>query len=234
LRIESRLAVKARRQRAAGAAAVETTRGAVPAAQLDWCDRLDALSRAGAESAPAGAVAAVAGAVDATVLVIRIGDLADAFVVTGDNARADPAGATELLERTAGATACATDAQAMERALAAVAPLVVTRLAAVQAARWRSPDRDRIARRLMPLALHAARQVARSGDSVRLATLDQLVHRLARGTTAGEELLLADLVEHPAPLGIRELLAWHAALPPLTDPHERPEVRLIAAVQLMR
>jgi hypothetical protein len=122
----------------------------------------------------------------------------------------------------------------MEHALAAVAPLLVTRLAAVQAARWRSPDRDRISRRLMPLALQAARQVARSGDSVRLATLDQLVHRLTRGMTAGEELLLADLVEHPAPLGIRELLLWHAALPPLTHPHESPEVRLIAAVQFAR
>lgn len=234
LRIEGRLAIKARRQRAAGAAAVETTRGAAPAAQLDWCDRLDALSRAGAEPALAGAMAAVTGAEDATVLVIQIGDLADAFVVTGDTARADPAHATDLLARATGATARAPDAPALERAVAAVAPLVVTRLAAVQAARWRSPDRDRIARRLMPLALHAARQVARSGDSARLATLDQLVHRLARGMTAGEELLLADLVEHPAALGIRELLVWHGGLPPLANPRESPEVRLIAAVQLMR
>jgi len=112
--------------------------------------------------------------------------------------------------------------------------LVAARLAAVQAARWRSPDRDRIARRLMPLALHAARQAARAGDSVRLATLDQLVHRLARGMTAGEELLLADLVEQPAPLGIRELLAWHSGLPPLTVAHAPPDVTLIAAVQLTR
>jgi len=234
LRIEGRLAVKARRQRAAGAAAVETPRGAAAAAQLDWCDRLDALSRAGAEPAPPGAVAAVAGVMDATVLVINVGGLADAFVVTGDTARADAPHATDLLERAAGATAGVRDAAAMERALAAVAPLVAARLAAVQAARWRSPDRDRIARRLMPLALHAARQAARSGDSVRLATLDQLVHRLARGMTAGEELLLADLVEQPAPLGIRELLAWHGGLPPLTVAQAPPDVTLIAAVQLTR
>jgi len=228
LRIESRLAVKVRRQRAAGAAAVETPRGAAAAAQLDWCDRLDALSRAGAEPAPAGAVAAVAGVVDATVLVITVGGLADAFVVAGGTARADPPHATALLQRAGGATPGALDAAAMERSLAAVAPLVGARLAAVQAARWRSPDRDRIARRLMPLALHAARQAARAGDSVRLATLDQLVHRLARGMTAGEELLLADLVEQPAPLGIRELLAWHSGLPPLTVAHAPPDVTLIA------
>jgi hypothetical protein len=231
LRIEGRLAIKARRQRAAGAAAVETTRGATVAAQLDWCDRLDTLTRAGAEPAPAGAVAAVAGTEDATVLVIQVGDLADAFVVTGSRARADPAHATGLVVRAVGATARTPDRAAVLRAVAAVAPFVATRLAAVQAARWRSPDRDRIARRLMPLALHAARQAARAGDRVRLATLDHLVHRLARGMTAGEELLLADLLEHPAPLGIRELLAWHAALPPLADPQARPDVSLVAAVQ---
>jgi hypothetical protein len=234
LRIEGRLAIKARRQRAAGAAAVETTRGATAAAQLDWCDRLDTLSRAGAEPAPAGAVAAVAGVGDATVLVIQIGDLADAFVVTGGRARADPAHATELLVRAADATARTPDRAALQQAVAAVAPFVAKRLAAVQAARWRAPDRDRLARRLMPLALHAARQAARSGDSVRLATLDHLVHRLARGMTAGEELLLADLVEHPAPLGTRELLAWHAALPPLTDPQASADVRLVAAVQFAK
>ncbi len=224
LRIEERLAVKVRRQRAVGTAG----------ARLDWCDRLDALSRAGAEPAPPGAVAAVTGVVDATVLVINVGGLADAFVVTDDTARADPAHATNLLERAAGATAGTPDAAAMGRALAAVAPLVAARLAAVQVARWRSPDRDRIARRLMPLALHAARQAARAGDSVRLATLDQLVHRLARGMSAGEELLLADLVEQPAPLGIRELLAWHGGLPPLTVAHAPPDVTLTAAVQLTR
>ncbi|HXI34182.1 MAG TPA: DEAD/DEAH box helicase, partial [Gemmatimonadales bacterium] len=234
LRIEGRLAIKARRQRAAGAAAVETTRGAAAAAQLDWCDRLDALSGAGVEPAPAGAMAAVAGVVDATVLVIRIGDLADAFVVTGDSARADPAHATELLQRAAGATACKADAAAMQRALTAVAPPVAGRLAAVQAARWRAPDRDRIARRLMPLALHAARQAARAGDSVRLATLDQLVYRLAQGMTAGEELLLAELVEQPAPLGIKELLSWHTALPPLADPRATPDVALEAVIQMRR
>ena len=224
LRIAARLALKTRRQRASGTAA----------AQLDWCDRLDALARDGPDQAPAGGVAAVSGAVDATVLVIRCGDLADAFVVERGRARADPAGAVELLQRAAAAAPRPPDAAKLERDLATVAPLVATRLATVQAARWRSPDRDRIARRLMPLALHAARQAARSGDAGRLAQLDRLVHRLARGMTAGEELLLADRVEHPAPLGARELLAWHAALPPLGDAPGNPEVALIAAVQIVR
>jgi superfamily II DNA or RNA helicase len=234
LRIESRLALKARRQRAAGAAAVETPRGAGTASQLDWCDRLDALSRRGAEPVPAGAVAAVAGVADATVLVIQIGDLADAFVVEGGSARSDPARATGLLQRAADETPRAPDDAVMNQALAAVAPLVATRLAALEAVRWRSPDRDRFARRLLPLVLHAAHRAARAGDASRLATLDQLVYRLSRGMTAGEELLLADLVEHPAPLGVRELLGWHARLPPLSDPHPRPDVTLIAALQVRR
>ena len=84
-------------------------------------------------------MAAVAGTADAAVLVIQIGDLADAFVVDGDGVRADAALATELLVRAAGAPA--RPPGAIDQALAAVAPLVAARLAAVQAARWRSPDR---------------------------------------------------------------------------------------------
>ncbi len=234
LRIEGRLALKARRQRAAGAAAIETTRGAAIAARLDWCDRLDALSHAGPEPAPEGAVAAVTDDADATVAVIRMGDLAEAFVVQAGRARADPVRAAELLQRVTRATARAVNRAVLERDIATVAPLVSARLAAIQAARWRSSDRDRIARRLVPLVLQAARHAARSHDGIRLATLDQLVHRLARGMTAGEEALLAELVERPAPLGVGDLLAWHATLPPLADPHARPDVALIAIVQLVR
>jgi len=136
--------------------------------------------------------------------------------------------------RAARATARSIDVAALQRTVATVAPLVAARLVTLQATRWRSPDRDRIARRLLPLALQAARQAARSGDADRLAALDQLVYRLACGMTAGEELLLADLVERPASLGIADLLKWHTALAPLADPHAGPDVELVAIVQCAR
>ena len=77
----------------------------------------------------------------------------------------------------------------LQQALDTAAPLIRSRLAAVQDARWRASDRDRFARRLIPWVLSAARRAARRGDGEQLTALDALVSRLASGMTAGEELL---------------------------------------------
>src|SRR6266516_368884 len=64
------------------------------------------------------------------------------------------------------------------------------------------------------------------------ARLDALVSRLALGMTAGEELLLEDLLAGRAPLAMRDVLAWHERLPPVATDAEAPHVELIAAVVL--
>jgi hypothetical protein len=82
------------------------------------------------------------------------------------------------------------------------------------------------------LALAAARREARGGRHDRLAQIDALISRLTGGQTAGEALLLEDLVTRRQPLGIRDLLAWHRGLPPLATPPEAPQPELVAAVVL--
>src|SRR5688572_31382394 len=54
---------------------------------------------------------------------------------------------------------------------------------------------------------------ARAGDADFLQRLDQLVHRLTLGMTAGEELTLRALVEQRPSLAVRDLLSWHERLP---------------------
>src|SRR5439155_1048897 len=76
------------------------------------------------------------------------------------------------------------------RAIERAAPLVRARLGAVEAARWRAEDRDRLGRRLIPWVLAAARRAAQRREHAELARLDALVSRLALSMTAGEELLL--------------------------------------------
>jgi len=205
LAMERRLVAKRRTQSRAGAG----PRG------LDWCDRLQGLAaRAGPPAAP-GTCAAVAGTEPAVVLVVRLGRQVEGVVVTDTGARADPARATRLLEQAAAAEPAPFDAAALERAIRQAAPLLRGRLAALEDARWRAVHRDRLSRRLIPWVLAAARRAANERRHADLARLDGLVSRLALGMTAGEELRLEDLLARPAPLSVREVLAWHERLPPL-------------------
>jgi superfamily II DNA or RNA helicase len=235
LDVERRLALKVKAQLTAGAAEVETVRGRTNAeAPLDWCDRLQHLAAAGAEVAPAAAAATVASDSDAHVLVVRLGDLVEAIVVERGVAAADAARATVLLEEAAVGTRLPLDTSALDQALRLAAPFIRDRLAAIAAARWRAADRDRVGRRLIPWALAAARRAARGGDARRLARLDGLVARLAGGLTAGEELLLEDLLARRGPLDVRHLLAWHERLPPPTPLADPAAPELVAAVVLRR
>src|SRR5207249_4919145 len=106
------------------------------------------------------------------------------------------------------------DRARLEQAVQRAAPLVRARLAALEDARWRASDRDRLGRRLIPWVLGAARRAAQRGDARQLSRLDALVSRLALGMTAGEELLLEQLLARRTPLSVRDVLAWHAG-PPL-------------------
>jgi len=222
LAMERRLVAKRRTQSRAGAG----PRG------LDWCDRLQGLAaRAGPPAAP-GTCAAVAGTEPAVVLVVRLGRQVEGVVVTDTGARADPARATRLLEQAAAAEPAPFDAAALERAIRQAAPLLRGRLAALEDARWRAVHRDRLSRRLIPWVLAAARRAANERRHADLARLDGLVSRLALGMTAGEELRLEDLLARPAPLSVREVLAWHERLPPLVTGAEAPQIELVAAVVL--
>jgi superfamily II DNA or RNA helicase len=231
LALEERLAAKTAAQAAAGAAQMETTVGpAAGAPGLDWCDRLAQLAGRADDCPPAGAVAAVRGKQPATVLVVRIGRLVEAIVVHGDAARADPVAATELLAAAHVAEPASLDRAALHRAVEIAAPLVRARLATMQDARWRATDRDRLARRLIPWALSAARRAARRADAAQLAKLDGLVSRLALGMTAGEALLLDDLLSRREPLAVRDLLAWHERLPDVREEDAGIAVELVAAL----
>jgi helicase-like protein/SNF2 domain-containing protein len=233
LRLESRLAVKARTAALAGAAGIETPDREPAAAgggALDWADRLQRL--AWGEIAAAGLVASVAGGEPRTVLVVRLGAAVEAIVVDAAGARADPAGATSALEEARTATTVPLDDAELESVLGRAAPLVRARLAAIADARWRAGDRDRLSRRLIPWVLSEARRAAQRRDPRRLAALDALVARLAAGMTAGEEVLLDRLLERRAPLTIAALLEWHAGLPPLAEPEAAPTVELVAALQV--
>jgi hypothetical protein len=184
------------------------------------------------DTAPQGAAAAVAGSTDAVVLVVRIGDVSEAVVVERGVARSDPTAATGLLERAATAPARPLDRNPLELAIACAAPLVRARLNACASVRWRAADRDALSRRLIPWVLAEARRAARRRNARLLSALDDLVTRLSLGMTAGEELLLDDLLAGHRPLAVRGLLAWHARLPPLPEPTGTPETALVAAVQL--
>jgi superfamily II DNA or RNA helicase len=231
LRVERRLAGKLLDQLRAGAAQRETTVGSIAApAPLDWCDRLQALAT---HAAPPGRWAVVAGAHDAAVLTVRIGEHAEAIVVEGGVARAAPERVTALLETARRADASTADRRPLDAALRVAAPLIRSRLTALQAARWRADDRDRLARRLIPWALTAARKAARSGDARLLGRLDQLVQRLTLGMTAGEEFALRALVERRTSLTVRDLLTWHQRLPAISGRPDAPSVELISAVRMV-
>ena len=233
LALEERLAAKIRVQVVVGAAQVETARGAVEESPaLDWCDRLGELTRRAGDAAPTGACAAVKGDQAATVLAVRVGGFVEAIVVEEGIGRADPIAATRLLVHACTAERADENPTALRRALEAAAGLVRTRLAAVQDARWRASDRDRFARRLIPWVLSAARRAARRGDAPRLTALDGLVSRLAAGMTAGEELLLEDILAYREPLAVRDLLAWHERRSPVHTEETSVAVELVAALQL--
>ena len=223
--LERRLLGKARAQARAGAG-----RHA-----LDWCDRLQRLA-ATVAAAGGPAWAAVAERTNAAVLVVRIGGLVEALVVTEEDAAPDPVRATSLLERAARARPATLDPAALTRAIERAAPLVRARLGAVEAARWRAEDRDRLGRRLIPWVLAAARRAAQQREHAELARLDALVSRLALGMTAGEELLLEDLLARGGPLAVRDVLAWHERLAPAAAGAgaDAPDVQLVAAVVLRR
>ena len=229
LRLEERLAAKALAQSATGAR-VETVHGATESGAFDWCDRLDSLARRAAAREGPGAWAAVPGKEPAVVLVVRLGALVEAIVVDSGGARTDPARATAYLEHAQRAAGRTPDRAVLEDAIARASPLLRGRLSAIADARWRAGDRDRLGRRLIPWALAAARAAARRGDAAALTRLDGLVSRLACGMTAGEEVLLEQLLEDATPLSVRHLLAWHERLPPPSVIVEPPRAELVAAL----
>ena len=230
LALERRLATKLGAQTAGGAAQLESVAGPEAAqGRLDWCDRLQGLD-SGVATPAEGAVAAVRAQVRAAVLVVRIGSLVEALVVTEDDARADPVEATRLLEQAARGEGVAVDRTRLERAIRRAAPLVRARLAALGNVRWRAADRDRLSRRLIPWVLDAARRAARRGAAAELARLDALVSRLALGMTAGEELSLEQILARRTPLTVRAVLAWHEGLIPSRHEGDAPGAALVAAV----
>jgi hypothetical protein len=217
LAIEERLAAKVGAQNLAGSNG-----------RLDWCDQLEALK--GDRALGNGAWAAVCGATASTVLIVRIANLVEAIVVEAGVARTSPAAVTRILHDASTARPATVAVGAVQESIAAAAPLIKARLAAVQDARWRAGDRDRFARRLIPWVLSAARRAARRGDGDQLATLDALVSRLALGMTAGEELLLDELLSQREPLTVSDLLAWHIRLPPAQGDETTQSVELVAAL----
>ena len=221
LALEERLAAKVGAQIVAGADG-----------RLDWCDRLGVLAQGAGTSAPIGACAAVSAQQHAAVLAVQIGGLVEAIVVTDGVARAGPAAATRLLADAWTAKPVPLDPAALQRAVEDAAPLIKSRLTAVQNARWRASDRDRLARRLIPWVLSAARRAARRGDALQLGRLDEMVSRLTLGMTAGEELLLEDLLSRRAPLTVKDLLRWHERLRATTSDDAGPTVELVAALIL--
>jgi len=226
--LASALAIEERLARKVGAQEVAGTGG-----QLDWCDQLAALVTSPSSSAvPVGAWAAVRGDRSCTVLIVRIAKLVEAIIVEGDTARTNPVAATRLLGAARSAESMPGDHARLQQAIDAAAPLIKSRLAAVQDARWRASDRDRLARRLIPWVLSAARRAARRGDGAQLQALDALVSRLALGMTAGEELLLDDLLSRPEQLLVHDLLAWHQRLPPADLSDSPTTVELVAVLDV--
>jgi len=223
----SALAIEERLARKVGAQQVAGSNG-----RLDWCDQLGPLASC-SSSAPAGCAAAVVGERAETVLVVRIGKLVEAIVVDGESARTNPAAAARILSSACGTPPASIDRVRLQRALDTAAPLIRSRIAGVQDARWRASDRDRFARRLIPWVLSAARRAARRGDAEQLTALDALVSRLASGMTAGEELMLEDLLSRQEPLLVQDLLGWHSALPPVNAGDSPIKIELVAALMVV-
>ena len=225
LAVERRLAAKRRVQARAGGGREG----------FDWCDRLQGIATTLPPPAPHRSWTAIVAPERAAVLVIRIGGRVEGFVGTDAGVRADPEQAAVLLERAARAE-LAPDAPThrpfLDRMLRQVRPLCRRRLDTIEATRWRAADRDRLSRRLIPWVLSAARRAAVQRRPADLRRLDELVSRLALGMTAGEELLLEDLVTRRTALSVRDVLAWHERLrPPLpTEDVAVPQVELVAAV----
>jgi len=231
LAIEHRWLTKARAQAQTGTAQIELAEGGTAAA-FDWCDRLQELTGRAGRPAARGGCAAVAAAERAVVLVVRLAGQVEAVVVTAEGVRADPARATALLESAAGSAPAPLDRAALELAIRRAAPLVRSRLEAIERARWRAADRDRLTRRLIPWVLTAARRAAARRRHTELARLDALVSRLALGMTAGEEVLLDELLGRRTPLTVRDVLAWHERLPPPAGVPDAPVIALEAALVL--
>jgi len=235
MRLEERLARKLTLQRTAGAAATEAPRGPGRDGALDWCDRLQTIAESPAAAAPLTAWCRVTSPTPAVILVVQFGGtagLAEAIVVDASGCRSDPVRATTLLETAAHhppAAAASDDRRAVTAALVRAAPLIRTRIRMLGASRWRAADRDAVGRRLIPWVLAAARGAARAGDAPRLARLDSLVTRLARGMTAGEELALRALIERDQSLLVDDLLAWGEHMTPLAPDGPRGAAELIAA-----
>jgi hypothetical protein len=146
---------------------------------------------------------------------------------------ADAARAASLMVAASGAVSVPVNRGAFDQVVRAAAPLIRERCAALAAARWRTADRDGAGRRLAALALAAARRAARAGQRERLTRLDALLARLCGGQTAGEALLLEQLLERRRPLDANDLLAWHEQLPPVTSAVDAPEPQLVAALLLV-
>jgi hypothetical protein len=51
--------------------------------------------------------------------------------------------------------------------------------------------------------------------------------------TAGEELLLEDLLSRPQPLLVQDLVAWHHGLPPADAGDSPVKVELVAALMVV-
>ena len=232
--IEARLAAKVAMQISGGAAQVETPSGSRGgSAPFDWCDRLQRLAMGTSAAARPGVSTTVAAPNEAVVLVIALGPDVEVIVVEGGLARADPDYATTLLEHAHDAARAPVDVDAISVAMRAAAPLVRARLSDIAAARWRAADRDRPGRRLIPMVLAAARRAARSGRGDRLARLDALLARLTGGLTAGEGLLLDDLIADQRPFDVTSLLAWNDGLPAIAAAAEAPIPLLVAAICLV-
>lgn len=211
IRIETRLLTKARVGRRAGL--------------FDWCDQLQALV-----GDDAGTVCAVHGAENAILLVLSVGGIAEAIVVRESGVTTDRRLACQLLEDAASGPAMAFDGAILKSAICRAAPTIRKRLDLVASARWRAGDRDQLSRRLIPMVIREARRAAREGNAPRVAELDAVVERLGSGMTAGEELSLGVLIDHPAPLTVDSLRDWSRLLPPPSSRSDAPEVRLVAGI----
>ncbi|HUK22387.1 MAG TPA: DEAD/DEAH box helicase [Gemmatimonadales bacterium] len=232
LALEERLAFKKRMQILAGAAQVESMRGADRVDGFDWCDRLHELAGGSSSTAErTGPVwACVRGKCNAAVLVVKVGSLVEMLVIDEVGVHADPARATGLLEQACTGECLSAQRAALDAALERAAPLLRARLETIARARWRTVDRDHVGRRLVPLILADARRAARRGDAKALERLDVTAGRLCRGMTAGEELLLHDLVQRPDSLTAPDLVEWQDRLPPYERTDVPPAAALVAAL----
>jgi hypothetical protein len=232
LALEERLAFKRGMQILAGAAQVESMHGADHVDGFDWCDRLHELAGGSSSTVErTGPVwACVRGKRNAAVLVVKVGSLVEMLVIDEAGVHADPARATGLLEQACIGECLSAQRAPLAAALERAAPLLRARLETIARARWRTVDRDHVGRRLVPLILAEARRAARRGDAKALERLDATAGRLCRGMTAGEELLLHDLIQRPDSLTASDLVEWQDRLTPHDRTDVPPAVALVAAL----